>query len=308
MQAPVEVVIGLGSNVGSREALLRAALDLLATSAGVALMSRSKLHESAPVGPPQPRYLNAAALLRTTLEPTALMSLLLEIERSLGRERRERWGPRTLDLDCLWIRDTQLSIPSLTVPHAELLGREFTLRPLLEVCPDAVDPRDGAPLARALAALTPDASMTARPFEEAFPLRALLHTADEGFVTTGSNRADLLAASAEAMGSLIVDPQCVAPSRCVPVSVSLDAEAGDDERMFSWLSEVLYHLDAGRLALRRAVVFDDGPEGVRGALFGDDLDEEKHAVRSALKAVTWHALEVGPDREGCWRAQVVIDV
>lgn len=307
MKTHTEVVIGLGSNLGSREALLRAALDLLAASSGVEVVTRSRLYESAPVGPPQPRYLNAAALLRTTLEPTELMALLLDVERSLGRERRERWGPRTLDLDCLWIRDAQVATPSLVVPHPELLAREFALRPLIEVCPDAVDPRDGAPLARALASLSPDATMTARPFEAAFAHQPLLHTADEGFVARASDRADLLAASAEVMGALIVDAQSVTPTRSVSVSVSIDREAGDDERMFTWLSEVLYHLDAGRLALRRAVVFDDGPEGVRGALFGADLDESKHTVRSALKAVTWHALEVSPDGDA-WRAQVVIDV
>ena len=308
MHTSLDVILGLGSNVGSREALLRAAIDLMAATPGVEVRARSPLYESAPVGPPQPRYLNAAVRLRAGLAPGDLLSAMHDAERALGRARRERWGPRTLDLDCLWIRDLALTEPSLIVPHPELLAREFALRPLLSVCDDAVDPRDGAPLARALDALTRDPSMTERPFADSFERRELMHTADEGFVTHALDRADLLAAAAEVMGALIVDPATVAPARAVPISIGIDAEAGDDERMFLWLSEALYHLDAGRLALRRAVVFEDGPTTVRGALFGETLDESRHGVRSALKAVTWHALEVGVAPDGRWRAQVVIDV
>ncbi len=308
MHEPLDVIMGLGSNLGGRAALLRAAIDLMAATPAIEVTARSPLYESAPVGPPQPRYLNAAVRLRCALPPDAMLSAMHGVERSLGRVRRERWGPRTLDLDCLWIRGETLSAPTLTVPHRELLSREFALRPLLSVCPDAVDPRDGAPLARALDALARDPSMIERPFEDAFMRSELMHTADEGFVTHALDRADLLAAATEVMGALIVDPATVRPTRSVPLEISLDAEAGDDERMFAWLSEALYHLDAGRLALRRAVIFEDGPTRVRGALFGDDLDESRHGVRSALKAVTWHALEVGETSDGRWRAQVVIDV
>lgn len=308
MDTSLDVILGLGSNVGSREALLRAAIDLLAATPGVDVISRSPLYESAPVGPPQPRYLNAAVRLRCALAPGDLLAAMHAAERSLGRVRRERWGPRTLDLDCLWIRDRALAEPTFTVPHPELRAREFALRPLLSLCGDAIDPRDGAPLARALDALDRDPSMIERPFEASFERRELMHTADEGFVTHALDRADLLAAAAEVMGALIVDPATVTATRSVPVSVTLDAEAGDDERMFLWLSEALYHLDAGRLALRRAVVFEDGPTALRGALFGETLDESRHGVRSALKAVTWHALEVGETADGRWRAQVVIDV
>ncbi len=233
---------------------------------------------------------------------------MLDVERRLGRERRERWGARTLDLDLLWIDGTVVDTPSLTVPHPELLRREFALRPLLDVAPDAVDPRDGAPLARALAALTPDASMLARALADGFETEILDHTADEGFVTVADDRADLFAAAAEALGALIVDPASVRIRTEVPVAITVDAEAGDDERMFAWLSEALYVLDAKRVALRRAVVLDDGPTHVRGVLFGDALDESTHAVRSALKAITWHTLDVGPRPDGRWRAQVVVDV
>ncbi|MFO0607183.1 MAG: 2-amino-4-hydroxy-6-hydroxymethyldihydropteridine diphosphokinase [Polyangiales bacterium] len=305
---PQPLVVGLGSNVGSREALLRAACDLLGRADGLSLAARSSLYDTAPVGPAQPRYLNAAALVRSGRPPAEVFESLLAVERALGRVRTTRWGPRTADLDLLWCEGEAVSAPSLTVPHGELLHREFALRPLLEVAPGAVDPRDGAPLARALAALAPDPTLRAAPFEESFPCELLAHTADEGFVTLARDRADLLAAAAECVGSLIVDPRTVAPTRAVDVEVAVDDEAGDDGRMFAWLAEVLYHLDAGRLALRRAVVFEDGEGAVRGRLFGEDLDEARHGVRTALKAVTWHALEVGPLGDGTWRAQVVMDV
>ena len=297
------LVVGLGSNVGGRESLLRAACDLLARVEDVTLVARSQLYDTAPVGPAQARYLNAAVLLRTALPLATVFDALVAIERSLARERTVRWGPRTLDLDVLWCEGEAVSSPTLTVPHAELTHREFALRPLLELVPDAVDPRDGEPLARALDALGRDATMTETDFADAFLCETLAHTADEGFVTVARDRADLLAAAAECMGALIVDPRSVAAARAVPLE-----GAGDDERMFAWLAEVLYHLDAGRFALRRAVVFEDGETAVRGCLLGDDLDDTRQTVRTALKAVTWHALEVGPLADGTWRAQVVVDV
>ncbi len=271
MDTSLDVILGLGSNVGSREALLRAAIDLLAATPGVDVISRSPLYETAPVGPPQPRYLNAAVRLRCALAPGDLLDRAARRGATLGRAFGASAGaPRTLDLDVPLDRRRSRahSEPTFTVPHPELLAREFALRPLLALGGDAIDPRDGAPLARALDAararsVDPD---RARPFAEAVSSDEVEHTADEGFVTRALDRADLLAAAAEAMGALVVDPASVVALRAVPVSVTLDADAADDERLFAWLSEVLYHLDAGRLALRRAVVFDDGRRRARGAL------------------------------------------
>lgn len=131
----MDYVIGLGGNLGSREAFLSAGLELLAATAGCELVASSHLYESAPVGPPQPNYLNAAARIGSTLDPHALLARLLEIERMLGRERRERWGARTLDLDILW---AQASVDStgLQIPHPRLAQRWFALVPLLEVAPE----------------------------------------------------------------------------------------------------------------------------------------------------------------------------
>jgi 2-amino-4-hydroxy-6-hydroxymethyldihydropteridine diphosphokinase len=102
------------------------------------------------VGPPQPRYLNAAALFATRLEPEELLGELQTIEFRHGRERLERWGPRTLDLDLLWLEGRAVQTGSLVVPHPELTRRAFALVPLLELVPHARNPQDGAPLAAAL--------------------------------------------------------------------------------------------------------------------------------------------------------------
>ena len=113
----------------------------------------SSLYETPPVGPPQPMFLNAAVALTTELDPPGLLLALLSIEQRLGRVRRERWGPRTLDLDILWNAGMRWDTPELTVPHPELRRRAFALRPLLDVAPRATDPRDGTAYAAVLAAL-----------------------------------------------------------------------------------------------------------------------------------------------------------
>jgi len=99
--------------------------------------------ETAPVGGPpgQGPYLNAAAEVATHLPPRALLARLLETERSLGRERREKNGPRTIDLDLLLYDDVVLDEPGLTLPHPRMHERRFVLSPLSEIAPDVVHPR-----------------------------------------------------------------------------------------------------------------------------------------------------------------------
>ena len=153
----MNAVIGLGSNLGDRRALLRRALEGLAsfgTPVGI-----SALYETEPVGPPQPLFLNAAVALDTPLTPLALLDQLLVLEISLGRVRQERWGPRMIDLDILWTDTGGFVTPRLTVPHPELRRRAFALRPLLDVAPEAVDPRDGTPYRAILAELGDDSPM-----------------------------------------------------------------------------------------------------------------------------------------------------
>jgi len=134
-------VLGLGSNLGNRLEFFRTAVRHLQRHAQISAFSA--LYESAPVGPAQPDYLNAALRLRTALGPRALLELQLEIERLAGRVRGVRWGPRTLDLDLLFIVGQTVDQPGLIVPHPELTQRAFALLPLLDVMPDARDPRTG---------------------------------------------------------------------------------------------------------------------------------------------------------------------
>lgn len=130
------ICVGLGSNLGSREAFLVAAELLLRGRDDVEVLARSRLYLTPPVGPPQPDYLNAALRLRTDLHPRDLLPALQEIEHQLGRQRVVRWGPRTLDADILHWTGEAVDEPGLTVPHARLADRAFAVAPLLDVAPE----------------------------------------------------------------------------------------------------------------------------------------------------------------------------
>ena len=137
----LDCVLGLGSNLGQRLTYLRAAVRQLQPHAQITALSA--VYESDAIGPAQPDYLNAAVRLSTRLAPGQLLALALEIERTAGRVRLERWGPRTLDLDLLFITGHTVDQPGLVVPHRELAQRAFALLPLLDVMPEAHDPHSG---------------------------------------------------------------------------------------------------------------------------------------------------------------------
>ena len=129
--------IGLGSNLGSREETLRRAVELLGEADGVDVLAVSQLRETEPVGVvDQPPFLNGAVAIETARPPRDLLDLLLEIERSLGRVREERWGPRAIDLDLLVYGHEVVDEPGLRVPHPRLHERRFVLEPLAELQPD----------------------------------------------------------------------------------------------------------------------------------------------------------------------------
>ncbi len=132
----MQMVLGLGSNLGSRLALLSQAAALIAEVPDTEVTKRSAVYETAPMGPPQPWYLNAAVRIHTTLAPLELWQHLQHIESVCGRVKRERWGPRTLDIDILWAETLQMNDPSLCIPHRGLMERAFALAPLLDVAPE----------------------------------------------------------------------------------------------------------------------------------------------------------------------------
>jgi 2-amino-4-hydroxy-6-hydroxymethyldihydropteridine diphosphokinase len=135
----VRAALGLGSNLGDRAAHLEAALDALRALGPV---RASSFHDTAPVGPPQPRYLNAAAVVECALSPFELHDVARDLERRAGRVRTpgDRWGPRTLDVDLLLCDDRVIRTASLVVPHDGLAERMFVLAPLVEIAPDWVVP------------------------------------------------------------------------------------------------------------------------------------------------------------------------
>jgi 2-amino-4-hydroxy-6-hydroxymethyldihydropteridine diphosphokinase len=139
----LDAVIGLGSNLGDRKDFLVRAARQIGALGRVGRVSA--IYETDPVGEPQPNFLNAALRLLTSLTPVELLDGLLAIEEHLGRVRRERWGPRIIDLDILWCSDVRVSTERLTVPHPELCRRAFALVPLLDVAPEAINPTDQIP-------------------------------------------------------------------------------------------------------------------------------------------------------------------
>ena len=155
-KAMERVYIGLGSNLDAPEQQLRQALDALAALPESRWVGASGLYSSDSLLPGQPRYTNAVAGLDTPLAPLALLDALQAIENGQGRERLERWGPRTLDLDILLFGERVIDEPRLKVPHYHMQARAFVLYPLAELVPPGFVLPDG----RALRAL-----LDACPFE-----------------------------------------------------------------------------------------------------------------------------------------------
>jgi len=150
----VKVFVGLGSNLGEREAMIRLALEALSRLPGTHLVKASSLYDTEPVGEvDQPNFLNAVAQLDTELTARQLLWNLHLIEKRLGRVRTQRWGPRTIDLDLLLYGSLVLDEPELTVPHPELPARSFVLVPLVELDPLLVHPVTGETLLHHLSRL-----------------------------------------------------------------------------------------------------------------------------------------------------------
>ncbi|WP_440093411.1 2-amino-4-hydroxy-6-hydroxymethyldihydropteridine diphosphokinase [Pseudomonas syringae] len=130
------VYIGLGSNLADPAEQLRSALKALAQLPDTTLIGVSSFYVSDSLLPGQPRFTNAVAALETALPPLTLLDALQAIERDQGRERHERWGPRTLDLDILLFGDRVMDEPRLKVPHYHMQARAFVLYPLAELAPE----------------------------------------------------------------------------------------------------------------------------------------------------------------------------
>jgi 2-amino-4-hydroxy-6-hydroxymethyldihydropteridine diphosphokinase len=151
----VRAYVAVGSNLGDRWAALALAARHLRAAPGVAVARASRVWDTEPVGPAQPRYLNAVLELETGLAPGPLLRVLQDVERLAGRRREVRWGPRMLDLDLLLHGGLVLRGAGLVVPHAELARRRFVLAPLAELAAGVPVPGAGATVADLLAAAPP---------------------------------------------------------------------------------------------------------------------------------------------------------
>ena len=148
------VYIGLGGNIGDPASAMAAALRKLDDDSETSVVAVSALYRTAAWGrTDQPDFLNAVAELMTRREPRDLLGLCLDIERNLKRERRERWGPRTIDIDILLFGTRTIREDGLEVPHPRMSERAFVLAPLAELAPEL--PIDGTPVMDRLALLGP---------------------------------------------------------------------------------------------------------------------------------------------------------
>jgi 2-amino-4-hydroxy-6-hydroxymethyldihydropteridine diphosphokinase len=132
--------LGIGSNLGYREENCKRAIGLL-EKAGIKVTNRSSMRETDPWGvKDQPKFINMAIEIETSLRPHDLLALLKKIEDKVGRKTSSRWGPREIDLDILFYNETVLETGDLIIPHPGIEKREFVLKPLADIAPDLVHP------------------------------------------------------------------------------------------------------------------------------------------------------------------------
>lgn len=152
-----KVFVGVGSNLGDREFLIRKGIGELRDLPHTVVVRVSSLYDTDPVGEEeQPPFLNAVVCLETGLPPRELLWHLLLIEKRMGRIRAQRWGPRPIDLDLLFYGKEIIDEPDLTVPHPEAHHRAFVLVPLAEIDPEFIHPGLGEPIRKLLRCLDPN--------------------------------------------------------------------------------------------------------------------------------------------------------
>jgi 2-amino-4-hydroxy-6-hydroxymethyldihydropteridine diphosphokinase len=248
-----EAVLGLGGNLGARRSIFRAASSLLDALPGCRVLARSRLYETAPLGPPQPDYLNAALRVRWEGDVDGLFAATQQIEQQLGRERRVRWGARTLDVDVLHWSEGAVQRAHLEVPHRELRNRTFALAPLLDVAPE-LEPVWGSVL-RALHGAPPLA-------EPAWPT---LHR--EGRFMCSEWLTDELELIAIALELTALSSSSGARARALlPFSGARRIESSCD---LAWLRETIAVAATQGFAVHGVALTGGDAQGVSGSLIGE---------------------------------------
>ncbi len=155
------VFCGVGSNIGDREKYIADALGKLIEHPGIVLLRQSTIFESEPMGfKAQPDFLNCVIEFYTTLDPLELLRTLQGIEKSLGRKRVVKWGPRTIDLDILLYGDMMINLASLVAPHPRLSERNFVLLPLNELASNTTVPGKNRTVCELLAECPDDSEIS----------------------------------------------------------------------------------------------------------------------------------------------------
>ena len=266
-------VLGLGSNLGARAAMLRAATAILGDQPGLRVLARSLVYETPPLGPPQPNYLNAALLVEWAGSLSSLFAVTCHAEQLLGRERRERWGPRTLDVDILLWSGGAVHSPRLTVPHPGAFARPFVLAPMRDVLPN----------------LAPELEARLADLGGIGPGRHLLDdhppTVTHGYLhVQGSDLAEVLSESVAAIARAVGPAHCQAS---MPFALPREPEAA-----LHTLVRHVGELPTWGFYAQRGVITQADDAGFRGVLLG-----EHGPARAALTPADSHFFA---DSERMW--------
>lgn len=306
----IEVIVGMGSNLGDREKNILRGAEAMDEEDDIHLQAVSPVYESEPLGPSTQPFFNAAALIHTSLKPAALLKRLKEIEKICGRKPSKTWGaPRTLDLDILLYGNKVVNEKNITVPHPDLIERDFALRPLLDLKPGARHPSSSRPLAEELEKAK-YRTITSPPMPLPVNVNYILleHTADIGVEAKAGSLQDLLETCAMALSDIIVDRALLRETQRHNCKIE-----GSDfhEALVGLLQEVIYLLDVKNFLPRRVSVKlkEKGKTPkISAAFFGNEITGEE--VKMAVKAATYHMIEIdriSPEPE-VWKARVYFDV
>ena len=307
MDGAERAIVGMGSHLGDREANLLLAAERIEDLHGVGLVLLSPAYASRPMGPATREFLNAAAVVETTLDPGALLDRLQEVERAGGRPAGHgKWGPRTIDLDVLAFGDVVRDGPPPVLPHPGLASRDFAIRPALDLVPGLADPATGRPLAGVLAGLPERWILSGpAPLPSRLEYAVLDHTSDVGLEVIAPDRAGLMAAAAMALADAIAPRGAFRETERVELGIeSVDAAMA----LVDLLQEVVFLFESRLfLPLRARCRIEDGPGGtlLHADLHGGRADPGQ--VRMRPKAATHHGVEIGPGG-GAWRARFYLDV